>query len=80
MILHDDIYFISCAIISCMGFFLKHGVMVSNIVMKAINIGHELITPLNNKYFIILSHIPWRDIIVLRKVCHDLGHIVHLVF
>jgi hypothetical protein len=67
MILHDDLYFNSCAMISCMGFLLRHGVMVSNLVVKVINIGYELITPLNNKYFIILSRIPWGDIIVLRK-------------
>jgi hypothetical protein len=41
--------------ISCVGFLLRHGVMVSNLVMKVINIGFDLITLLNNNNFIILS-------------------------
>jgi hypothetical protein len=64
----------------CMGVFLRSGWMVSNLVVEAINIGYKLLTLLNVKCFIILSRIPWGDIIVLRKVCRDLGHIVLLVF
>jgi hypothetical protein len=73
-------YFSSCATILCMDVFLRSDVIVSNLVVKAINIGYELLTLLGVKCFTILSHIPWGDIISLRKVCHDLGHIVTLVF
>jgi hypothetical protein len=40
---------------SCVGFFLRSGVMVSNLVMKLINIRFDLITLLNRNNFITLS-------------------------
>jgi hypothetical protein len=39
----------------CVGFLLRHGVMVSYLVVNVINIGFDLITLLNNNFFIILS-------------------------
>jgi hypothetical protein len=58
MILHVVLYFSSCAMISCMGFLLRSGVMVSNLVMKVINIGYELITLLtiNTLLFCLVYH------------------------
>jgi hypothetical protein len=52
---------------SCVGFLLRHGVMVSYLVVNIINIGFDLITLLNNKkkkLFCLV--VPWGDIIVLR--------------
>ena len=41
-------------------------VKVSTLVIKVINIGFELIKLLNNKDFIILSRVPWGNIIILN--------------
>jgi len=61
-----DLYFNWCAMISCVGFLLRSGVMVSYPVMKIINIGFDLITLLNINNFIILSHYTGGGIIFLR--------------
>jgi hypothetical protein len=41
--------------ISCVNLLLRSGVMVSNLVMKGMNIGFELIILLNDNNFFILS-------------------------
>jgi hypothetical protein len=42
--------------ISCVGFLLRRGVKVSNLVIEVINIKFDLIMLPNNKNFMILSH------------------------
>jgi hypothetical protein len=43
----------------CVGFFLRHGVMVSYLVVNVINIGFDLITLLNNNKLLFCLVIPW---------------------
>jgi hypothetical protein len=50
-----DLYFSRRAMLLCVGFLLRHSVMVSYLVMNVINIGFDLITFINNKKFVLIG-------------------------
>jgi hypothetical protein len=68
-----DLYFSRRAMLLCVGFLLRHSVMVSYLVMNVINIGFDLITFINNKKIVILSHTMGR-----HKCREDFGQVVLL--
>jgi hypothetical protein len=62
-----DLYFSRRAMLSCVGFLLRHNVMVSYLVVNIINIGFDLITLFNNKNYY-LPHRTMGDTISFRSV------------